>query len=160
MFPWISKLGSRNCPTWPKLSGNIYIYIFIVKYINIYIYSYIYLRREMTKASLWLRGCPQRRPGQRLAAQEEVMGQHRAKINFMGRGDIAATLIGGIESYSGPSASNACPLQSLLSSALNNPPIHVNSHHIGSALFSPVLSQALNRWPHAPHVGRPFQSSN
>ena len=31
-------------------------------------------------------------------------------------------------SYSGPSASTACPLQSLLSPALNNPPIHVNSH--------------------------------
>ena len=50
------------------------------------------------------------------------------------------------------SAANACPLQSCLSPALNNPPIHVNSDRIGSALFSPAH--------HAPHVGRPFQSSN
>ena len=56
--------------------------------------------------------------------------------------------------YSEPSVSNACPLQSLLSPAFNKPPFHVNSHHMGSALFSSVLSQALNRWHHAPHVGR------
>ena len=32
--------------------------------------------------------------------------------------------------------------------------------HIGSALFSPVLLQALNGWHHAPRVGFPFQSSS
>ena len=37
---------------------------------------------------------------------------------------------------------------------------HVNFHHMGGALFSSVLSQALNKWHHAPHVGCPFQSSN
>ena len=47
-----------------------------------------------------------------------------------------------------PSAANACPLQSCLSPALNNPPIHMNSHRIGGGLFKPVH--------HAPHVGCPF----
>ena len=37
----------------------------------------IFLRREGTKASLWLRGCPQGRPGQRLGAQEEAMARKR-----------------------------------------------------------------------------------
>ena len=40
-----------------------------------------------------------------------------------------------------PSASNACPLPSLRSPALNNPPIHVNCHRIGSALFSPATKK-------------------
>ena len=47
-----------------------------------YIYIYTYLRKEETKASLWLRGCYQGRPGQGLGAQEDEV-------------DIAATLIGG-----------------------------------------------------------------
>ena len=46
-------------------------------------------------------------------------------------------------SYSGPSASNACPLQSLLSSALTP-----NPRELPRALFSTVLRQALNRWWH------------
>ena len=40
------------------------------------------------------------------------------------------------------------PLQ-LLSLSCPNPPIHVNCHHIGTALFSSLLSQALNREHHA-----------
>ena len=51
-----------------------------------------------------------------------------------------------------PYAVEVSSLPSLLS--------HVNFHHMGGALFSSVLSQALNKWHHAPHVGCPFQSSN
>ena len=45
---------------------------------------YIYLRREETKASLWVRGCPQGKPGQRPGVQDEVIGVTSGKEYFHG----------------------------------------------------------------------------
>ena len=59
-------------------------------------------------------------------------------------------------------ASNACSLPSLLSPAFNNhnsPPFHVNSHHMGSALFSSVLSQAVKNGIMRPMWGALFSAA-
>ena len=63
---------------------------------QLYIGIYIYIpEKGGDEASLWLRGCSQGRPRQRIGVQEELMGNIKQRLISWGEVDIAATLIGG-----------------------------------------------------------------